>query len=494
MIEVDGVLHVEQRAKVQGGEHVTHWEAFAAVEHYYKPGRRDEPIPLYSGPFTLTQQGKPDRPCHGTVIFVWYPQPRIVIAGSWDQHVTAEDIMGLLGTSNEYWVGPSGCLLPATGVLPPPPALDDLGGQDPDGGRLTFERPTNVVLVGDTDAFDEVTFLIPNGPEIWDGPEAAVATDPGRRVPGHLFVAATGWELTIDPRMDGDSSDRRKELAKQGGHDVTHVGRLRRVNGGSFDDETTYEVLTFVRLALSLATGRTTPCLLPVGWRQGVPVGARWNGAPIDPYEGSTNWMDPTIGNAQLSELLQHTLESCVDPVRRGVIRQAIQFLVTANVDVDVELQVALPISALQMLSFYRFVTDRETMSRSAFESMKGKWGGTDAQVRMLLQDCKIDTDVPAHMQHLKSARDGIDPQRDALATVNCLRNKIIHPTVKLSTEWTIYEWAEAGVVARYYLTLTILNTLGYQGQIYSDLRMPRDLGNVEPVPWATPAATTEGP
>src|SRR6185312_12228983 len=86
--ELDGELHIAQQSRVAEGTYAMHWKAWPALRHHYAAGGRNEPIALYRGPLILTQEGEPDRPCHGTVSLTWLPQPRIVLDGVWDQHAT----------------------------------------------------------------------------------------------------------------------------------------------------------------------------------------------------------------------------------------------------------------------------------------------------------------------------------------------------------------------------------------------------------------------
>ena len=66
------------------------------------------------------------------------------------------------------------------------------------------------------------------------------------------------------------------------------------------------------------------------------------------------------------------------------------------------------------------------------------------------------------------------------------MRNIVTHPTRDKPADFSVYEWAEAGMHARYWLCLAILHTVGYQGQIADVLEpTPRWTGQVRGVPWA---------
>lgn len=162
----------------------------------------------------------------------------------------------------------------------------------------------------------------------------------------------------------------------------------------------------------------------------------------------------------------------------------AMAYYAAGNVDVDVQLSVAIPVSALQLLSYYRFVSQQGAYSQNAWKDMK-----TKEQLRMLLADLKVDTAVPAHFQYLIHLRDRLavnaDPL-DALGIVIKMRNVVTHPTRSRPADYDVYEWAETGTLARYWLCLALLNTVGYQGNIAAVLQEhPRWVGDLRAPPWA---------
>lgn len=77
-------------------------------------------------------------------------------------------------------------------------------------------------------------------------------------------------------------------------------------------------------------------------------------------------------------------------------------------------------------------------------------------------------------------------PLRDALGILVKMRNAATHPTRGQRGDFSIYEWAEAGMLARYWLCLALLNMVGYQGQIAAILdEGPRWTGRLRSTPWA---------
>lgn len=155
-----------------------------------------------------------------------------------------------------------------------------------------------------------------------------------------------------------------------------------------------------------------------------------------------------------------------------------------ANVDVDVELAVGIPVSGLQLLAYYQFVTRQGLYSKGKWDDLK-----TEAQLRLLLIDVQADLAVHPHFTHLTAVRDRLalaGAHRDALGVVVRMRNIVTDPTRHKPADFSVYEWAEAGMHARYWLCLAILRTVGYHGQIAEVLgATPRGTGQVRNVPWA---------
>ncbi len=96
---------------------------------------------------------------------------------------------------------------------------------------------------------------------------------------------------------------------------------------------------------------------------------------------------------------------------------------------------------------------------------------------------------MPAHFGHLAKAHaqpaSTGAPARDALGTVVKMRNIVTHPTRNQPGTFSVYEWAEAGLLARFWLCLSLLNTVGYCGQIAEIMQsQPHWTGWMRQVPW----------
>jgi hypothetical protein len=452
-----------------------------AVRHHYSPAGTDEDVLLYRGQFALPGDG---RIFDGDMRYRWRPSPHVEVRG--ERATTPADLdalAALLSGAGQQgrWVMPGtvSVSLPG-GTLPPQPRKFFV----PRGlTERSFYQERIEQQVGDPAALEQVTFLVPNGWIGHDGAGICDPDDPGLAWRGRTKAAGDGWTVTFDCYAAVDTAAW-NELRNSGGHRFTHAGRLARADGSAFTGDEAFEALDRVRMGLNMALGRRVTCALPVGWQNGRPVWCRWRSARVDGYRDLSQWLDDTTSSQQVGEVVSRVLDFTADPVSKESLRHAVSYYVAANVDVDVALSASVPVSGLQLLAFLRFVTQRGIYSRSQWKQMD-----TEEQIRLLVEEIGIETPVPAHFSHLASARDQLAssgaPARDALGVIVKMRNIVTHPTRDQPGIFSPYQWWEAGMLARYWLCLSLLNMVGYQGQITDIMQpQPRWTGQMRQVSW----------
>jgi len=454
-----------------------------ATQHHYAPSGVNEDVLLYRGRF---RNGDGGRPFEGEVRWSWFPSPHVAARGT--RTPTAADVITVFKATSRHgrglWVDPATVHFDCPGgVLPDQPGT---GGVRPvSEGQSTAADVDQ--QVGNAAGLDRLTFLLANGWRSLDGSEVCAPQHLTHQWPGRVEGSGGGWAVTIDPSPDMDGAAWR-ELGDVGGKRFTHIGSLTREDGRVFTADDAVEASDRVRVAVNLALGRRTTVGLPVGWRGADPVWTRWRSAPVDPYRPATQWLDETVAASQVGEIVSRVLAFGSDMVQWEALRPAVAYYIAANVDVDVELSVGVSVSALQLLSYHRFVAERRTYSRSQWKDKLS----TQDQLRLLLDDIGADLSVHSHFEHLTDVRDRLaqaGTQTDALGAVVRMRNIATHPMRDKPAGFSVYEWAEAGMHARYWLCLALLNTVGYAGKIAKALGpVPRWTGQLGPVPWnATP-------
>lgn len=449
------------------------------LSHYYKLPDIDEPVPLFAGDFSLRDGSSQD--LDGDISFLWRPRPRVYARGS--KNVDFKELHDMFSDDgdSEFWTDMAAVSLGATeGVPRAPAAYNPDRPQTKDYYKETSIGPFEV----GGGPLDRVTFWIPNGWNATDGGLVCRPENLGYSWPSRLNLELNPWRLTIDRTRDAADSKFWDRLKTSGGRAVTHVGQLERSDGEEFQPQDITAPLSKLRTLVHFAVGRRTGPLLPVGWLKGQARWAQWVAPPIDPMSNVETFLDTHVATEQMRQFLTQAFGFCSTQYRWDVLHYATGYYLSANAHVDAEPAVSLAASGLQLLSHHRFVQEKQLYRTSAkFEDV----ANTEQQIRLLLEDCNIDTSIPDHFENLKRCAGLIEPQkptRDGLGTVVYLRNKVVHPTKRMPNHWDIYTWVEASILARYFLRLAILNTVGYGGKIRSAISLNRYAGVVEPAPW----------
>ncbi|MFC7660125.1 hypothetical protein ACFQV8_32335 [Pseudonocardia benzenivorans] len=339
--------------------------------------------------------------------------------------------------------------------------------------------------VGAGDAIDRITFLLPNGWKSLDGGNIRDGSRPWLWRRGRLEIDSGAWKVTIDPRP-GLSSAFWKELKASGSSAVTHIGEIRRSDGSTFAAIEAESIMNVTRLAIGFAIGRATQCLLPVGWRGDVAVWTRWHTGGIDRMQSVQSILDETEAVEQLQKILIGAFNFAIDDYTEEILQYSISYYLSANYDVNVEIAVALAISGLQMLSYYKLMEERKAYSNTAWKNMS-----TYDQIKAYLTSFSVDLTIPSTLSYLVDVQTALGPrdgsQRDGLQCVIDMRNSVIHPTREKPARWTSYQWAEASHLALDYLRFAILDLLGYSGGARTAAQQEKWVGSLTPMPWDQP-------
>jgi hypothetical protein len=451
-----------------------------AISHPYPGNSTTDDIILYSGQFRF-EGDAPNCEYHGDIRLSWLPRPRITARGWRDQSVK-ETALSWLEDSNDKWrtvpkLDPS-CLA----VLPEPP-LTDAGEWPNKPGSVLVTDQIQTALAGPDIPVSQVTFGIANG---WIGYDATALFDPANPEIwwyGRLESSSKDWHITIDRRNKFDQ-DALARLEEERGSAVTHFGRLERIGKSEIRIDDARQVLDDLRVLLSLAMGRKTDLILPVGWNQGSTTWSIWANPVVDYMRNSQEWLDDTTSNSQISTLMSCGLDYLANSHHREVIRYANSYYLTMSGKIDAEAGVAIAVSGLQLLAYERLVEEKKQYSKRKWEKLD-----TGEQIRLLLDDSEIDYSIPEHFIQIWSdakystTTSGALPD-DALKLLISMRNHVIHPTRTKPSRWTFYQWVEIYMLAKEFLLLAILNTLDYKGKYRSIKNMPQPHGAPLDVPW----------
>lgn len=151
---------------------------------------------------------------------------------------------------------------------------------------------------GSTDGLVGVIFHLQNFRHIYT-PQGQNPLDslPVERVGDHLVFESEGWRITLDtveivgPLLNA--------LMATGGYGITRVGKLERVDGGSFTADEACRMLYVLYYFLSFVRGFWIHPILPVGYsNDGQVCWRRWAAQRINSFRYRPSWCDEHHGEA----------------------------------------------------------------------------------------------------------------------------------------------------------------------------------------------------
>jgi hypothetical protein len=177
------------------------------------------------------------------------------------------------------------------------------------------------------------------------------------------------WSITLDELKNCD--DTWKELEKNSGYGVTHVGRLHRADNAPFDSETTRHVLRGLGWYLSFASGRWTGPVLTRGFdASGGLLWDLWDAWRIVSCVERETWIKPHM-TEQFEEPFTGFFKAWDNPNLTEVIEIAMHWHVEANGQAgSIEGAIVLTQAALEMLASTMPVAKHAGMSKNAFDSL----------------------------------------------------------------------------------------------------------------------------
>jgi len=304
-------------------------------------------------------------------------------------------------------------------------------------------------------------------------------------LPDLRFPSDVGaWNLSVSQR--GDHREVWEKLGNLESIAVTHAMALSRRDGRPFSAADASVVVDALQFGMSFALGRWVAPALPVGldengniaWEQW----ASWHCEPGRSH-GLAWWHYPR--HPELREYLPKILAAMTDPDRVDAARLLISMAIQANQAGFVEQRIMTAFSGIEYLSWIRLVLAGELTARE----FKSKDWNAARRLRTLLARAKVSPVIDAETQpKLTTLANGteIDEPRDGAATVAYVRNRITHPK---RPHDDIYRHngllTESWLLTRHYLTLLILQWLGYEGTYQKILGSGGWSGDVIGVPWA---------
>ena len=285
---------------------------------------------------------------------------------------------------------------------------------------------------------------------------------------GCLNLISAEWKLDI--AQFATSKPQMEEAKATEGFAVTHIGALSRVDGNTISVGEALAGLELVHHFLALLQGRWCgPGMVVADDGHGACAWWLWPSMVVDPWRRVRTWLP--VRHAEEVMPLFDAFSVCWGRNDwKDALSNAIYWYVLANVLPNVDAQVILVHTALELLAWnYLTVNDMSTK------------GNTVERIRRCLNGLDLGVAIPNELSHLKAQCADCGDICDILVYA---RNAIVHPDNRNRGRFddVLPLVAQLGL---WLLELTLLRLLGYRG-LYANRLPERWVGDEDLVPWAT--------
>ena len=423
------------------------------IEPVYRAFDGSGEIIVYQGPLTLTT-AQQEHTATGQLELRLAPTTELVV------RLIEDEVMLGLQLQNQS----TAVAIPEGSPLDPPEPLD-LRTPPDDTDAMDPSLPLNHIQVGHVEDAERYIMHISGALRAM---LPSVTVEDGMQ-PQLEFVLPE-WRLTLAPvfRPKGDN-DFSYVIAATPLSRPTNVGMLEELRWRTF-------------ILLSLVAGRE----IGVGPTCGIDTENRvvWleTGAPrLRAGKPGVAWC-PRHLVASAIPTLAHGFAALSDEATVKILDRAIGHLLAAGGGEVLDIRIPMATAGLELIS-WSILQQRGWLDTDALSRLPAA-----ARTRLLLQWAGIPVEIPDAFRALSARRSRVGrADWGGPEVLFNVRNALVHPP-KRSDEpgWPHSdELLESWQLATWYLELTVLRVLGYNGSYWSRLRLGRWATDVEPVPWA---------
>jgi len=301
---------------------------------------------------------------------------------------------------------------------------------------------------------------------------------------GQIVLAHDKWHIQIS------AHDKTKEwndtIKQSGGLAATHTGRIEKADGEEITWEDAQNITKCLHHFLSFARGHWQPLgYIRLLSNDGVCRHEGWGilrgGDQLT--QNSLTWWSPHPQAHQLSDVFKGFWGLWTDPLWENALPELIYWYLQANLagrgHLGADSALILSQSTLEKLSWFYATQIRKAVSEEAFQP--GKLRASD-QIRLLATLMDLPHAIPDILDSIKEDAKG---QRfeDAFHAITIIRNQLVHSKKKRELKpraefdaWNLSQW---------YVEMSLLRLMQYQGQYANRVRIKKWAGETESVPWA---------
>lgn len=325
------------------------------------------------------------------------------------------------------------------------------------------ERFWESIVLGQGNNFDEVRFLVVNGPQFPHRSRWVRKSGARKRVSSsRLEINASPWQVILDQEPDANTPC--------GQYRISHYGLLRRTDRRTFGHEKAQQVLLQLMQGLTFIGGRRCGLLLPVGMRKGQIQSLQLNTPRVDPLNVSNmTWYSPHIPAADIEGPLEKIMTLNPKIPDDVVTLMALQY---ANQSLVPPIEAGLA-HAMAGLEYLCSATDLPPLRKdpSAAERI-----GALADIYHL----------PGSMKNISALqrvalKGNTKPEHDwsrrtrLIKPVTWARNQHLHGKVVNRHSLPDRMWFDAWILSSEWLSIVLLKRLNYSGQYCSLLgKLPK--------------------
>jgi hypothetical protein len=320
-----------------------------------------------------------------------------------------------------------------------------------------------------------ILFHLPNFFNYVGSPVAAGSSAGWRS--SRLILEMDRWRITLDG-IEGLKAlvDSLKEW---GGYALTHVGIMERRDFRRLSWREAEETLNLLFYSFSFARGAWCGPNLVIGLdRLGSRVREDWRIRKTGAWERRPTWF-PTHNPQALSTITSGLFTLWQDEEWRNALELALSLFVEAHGHQSSEVSVVLAQAALELLAWVILVEKQQRFSRGSFKNLSAT-----EQLTHLLDWIGVSPKLPSAAPNLRKFA-WTQGWRSGPSALVGLRRGIVHPERRAkSYRSTGLQRYEARLLSLWYVELTFLRLVNYDGPYANRLRSTGWEGQTETVPW----------
>lgn len=348
------------------------------------------------------------------------------------------------------------------------------------------------ISIGTDEELKFVIFHIINFHNCIIGTQHVVHKEQFKRTCDRHILKAQGWVLTLDHPIT--IKEQLEQLDIQGGYSITHVAKLECANEQTFTGSEAIAFLDLCSSFFSFARGFRISTLFLVGYNiKQKEVWRFWENRKCNSWDSPSSWLPLHKGEPLLEVFpgfvnLWNEWKDVADIVLNGYLESNANSRCTEHSIILIQ-------ATLETLAWTYFVKVKKNLSATKYNNMKA-----EDVIRRLLTEFNIPTGIPPncydfnspHNQRSESLliprlaqlskKSQFDDGPQALTSV---RNGVVHPR-KLESILEIDSVVRSEIrsLGLWYLELSLLALMDYQGCYKNRLITSKHEGSYDLVPW----------